>query len=232
MTFLALIPARGGSKRISQKNIKSFAGKPIIGWTIEKAIKTNLFKKILVSTDDQKIAKVSESFGADVAYPRPNHISNDQSSVLEVVRYSIEELEKSGEFYDYIVLLYATAPLMDEKDLIKATEDIKNSDFIVSVNEYPYPVQRALKLKKNEITMVEPTNFTKRSQDLEPLFHDAAQFIIGTPQAWKTKTPLIDSITKPYIVPRYRAQDIDNENDWYEAELKFFYLSRDKNKSF
>ena len=229
MTFLALIPARGGSKRISQKNIKSFAGKPIIGWTIEKAIKTNLFKKILVSTDDKEIARVSKSFGADIAFPRPNNISNDRSTVLEVVRHSIEELEKSGEFYEHIVLLYATAPLMDEKDLIKAAENIKNTDFIVSVNEYSYPVQRALRLKKNEISMVEPTNFKKRSQDLEPLFHDAAQFIIGTPHAWKTKTPLIDGITKPYIVPRYRSQDIDSVDDWYEAELKFFYLTRDKN---
>ena len=107
MTFLALIPARGGSKRISQKNIKSFAGKPIIGWTIEKAIKTNLFKKILVSTDDKEIAKVSKSFGADIAFPRPNNISNDRSTVLEVVRHSIEELEKSGALFSALSRIHS-----------------------------------------------------------------------------------------------------------------------------
>ena len=225
MTFLALIPARGGSKRITNKNIKSFAGKPIIGWTIEKAFKTKLFKKVLVSTDDKKIAKVSKSFGAETAFPRPANISDDQSTIVEVVKYCIEELENSGERYDYVVLLYATAPLMDENDLIKASKDLGESEFIVSVNEYSYPIQRALRLEKNEIKMFEPLNFKKRSQDLEPFFHDAAQFIIGSPKMWKTKTPFIDGVTRPFIVPKYRVQDIDNEDDWYEAELKFSYLN-------
>ena len=129
MTFLALIPARGGSKRITHKNIRNFAGKPMIGWTIEKAFKTDIFNKILVSTDDKTIAEVSQNFGADVAYPRPDNISDDQSTVVEVVKYCIEELEKSGEHFDFVVLLYATAPLMDENDLLNATKDLKNMDF-------------------------------------------------------------------------------------------------------
>ena len=128
MTFLALIPARGGSKRIANKNIKSFAGKPIIGWTIEKAFKTKLFKSVIVSTDDKRIAEVSKNFGAEIAYPRPPSISDDQSTVVEVVKYCIEELENSGEHYDYVVLLYATAPLMDENDLIKASKDLGESN--------------------------------------------------------------------------------------------------------
>ena len=225
MTFLALIPARGGSKRIANKNIKSFAGKPIIGWTIEKAFKTKLFKSVIVSTDDKKIAEVSKNFGAEIAYPRPASISDDQSTVVEVVKHCIEELEKSGEHYDYVVLLYATAPLMDENDIIKATEDLCEQEFRVSVNEYSYPIQRALRLERNEIKMFEPLNFKKRSQDLEPFFHDAAQFIIGSSQMWKTKTPFVDGVTRPFIVPKYRVQDIDNEDDWYEAELKFSYLN-------
>ena len=226
MTFLALIPARGGSKRIANKNIKSFAGKPIIGWTIEKAFKTKLFKSVIVSTDDKKIAEVSKNFGAEIAYPRPASISDDQSTVVEVVKHCIEELEKSGEHYDYVVLLYATAPLMDENDIIKATEDLCEQEFRVSVNEYSYPIQRALRLERNEIKMFEPLNFKKRSQDLEPFFHDAAQFIIGSSQMWKTKTPFVDGVTRPFIVPKYRVQDIDNEDDWYEAELKFSYLNK------
>ena len=226
MTFLALIPARGGSKRIANKNIKSFAGKPIIGWTIEKAFKTKLFKSVIVSTDDKKIAEVSKNFGAEIAYPRPASISDDQSTVVEVVKHCIEELEKSGEHYDYVVLLYATAPLMDENDIIKATEDLCEQEFRVSVNEYSYPIQRALRLERNEIKMFEPLNFKKRSQDLEPFFHDAAQFIVGSSQMWKTKTPFVDGVTRPFIVPKYRVQDIDNEDDWYEAELKFSYLNK------
>ena len=226
MTFLALIPARGGSKRIANKNIKSFAGKPIIGWTIEKAFKTKLFKSVIVSTDDKRIAEVSKNFGAEIAYPRPASISDDQSTVVEVVKHCIEELEKSGEHYDYVVLLYATAPLMDENDIIKATEDLCEQEFRVSVNEYSYPIQRALRLERNEIKMFEPLNFKKRSQDLEPFFHDAAQFIIGSSQMWKTKTPFVDGVTRPFIVPKYRVQDIDNEDDWYEAELKFSYLNK------
>ena len=226
MTFLALIPARGGSKRIANKNIKSFAGKPIIGWTIEKAFKTKLFKSVIVSTDNKKIAEVSKNFGAEIAYPRPASISDDQSTVVEVVKHCIEELEKSGEYYDYVVLLYATAPLMDENDIIKATEDLCEQEFRVSVNEYSYPIQRALRLERNEIKMFEPLNFKKRSQDLEPFFHDAAQFIIGSSQMWKTKTPFVDGVTRPFIVPKYRVQDIDNEDDWYEAELKFSYLNK------
>ena len=226
MTFLALIPARGGSKRIANKNIKSFAGKPIIGWTIEKAFKTKLFKSVIVSTDDKKIAEVSKNFGAEIAYPRPASISDDQSTVVEVVKHCIEELEKSGEHYDYVVLLYATAPLMDENDIIKATEDLCEQEFRVSVNEYSYPIQRALRLERDEIKMFEPLNFKKRSQDLEPFFHDAAQFIIGSSQMWKTKTPFVDGVTRPFIVPKYRVQDIDNEDDWYEAELKFSYLNK------
>ena len=226
MTFLALIPARGGSKRIANKNIKSFAGKPIIGWTIEKAFKTKLFKSVIVSTDDKRIAEVSKNFGAEIAYPRPASISDDQSTVVEVVKHCIEELEKSGEHYDYVVLLYATAPLMDENDIIKATEDLCEQEFTVSVNEYSYPIQRALRLERNEIKMFEPLNFKKRSQDLEPFFHDAAQFIIGSSQMWKTKTPFVDGVTRPFIVPKYRVQDIDNEDDWYEAELKFSYLNK------
>ena len=161
MTFLALIPARGGSKRIANKNIKSFAGKPIIGWTIEKAFKTKLFKSVIVSTDDKKIAEVSKNFGAEIAYPRPASISDDQSTVVEVVKHCIEELEKSGEHYDYVVLLYATAPLMDENDIIKATEDLCEQEFRVSVNEYSYPIQRALRLERNEIKMFEPLNFKR-----------------------------------------------------------------------
>ena len=226
MTFLALIPARGGSKRIANKNIKSFAGKPIIGWTIEKAFRTKLFKSVIVSTDDKRIAEVSKNFGAEIAYPRPASISDDQSTVVEVVKHCIEELEKSGEHYDYVVLLYATAPLMDENDIIKATEDLCEQEFRVSVNEYSYPIQRALRLERNEIKMFEPLNFKKRSQDLEPFFHDAAQFIIGSSQMWKTKTPFVDGVTRPFIVPKYRVQDIDNEDDWYEAELKFSYLNK------
>ena len=224
MTFLALIPARGGSQRIANKNIKNFAGKPIIGWTIEKAIKTKLFKRIIVSTDDKEIAEVSKSFGADIEFPRPAHISDNKSTVVEVVKHSIHELEKSGEYYDNVVLLYATAPLMDENDLIKASKNLGPSEYIVSVNEYSYPIQRALRLEKNEIKMLEPKNFKRRSQDLEPFFHDAAQFIIGSWQIWKSKTPFVDGVTRPYIIPKYRVQDIDNEDDWYEAELKFSYL--------
>ena len=192
---------------------------------IEKAFKTDIFNKILVSTDDKTIAEVSQNFGADVAYPRPDNISDDQSTVVEVVKYCIEELEKSGEHFDFVVLLYATAPLMDENDLLNATKDLKNMDFKMAVNEYAYPIQRALRLENKEIKMLEPQNFKKRSQDLERCFHDAAQFIIGTSKAWKTKIPMVDGITKPYVIPKYRVQDIDNEDDWYEAEIKFSFLN-------
>ena len=229
MKNVAIIPARGGSKRIIGKNIRLFHNKPMISWVINIAQNSGCFEKIIVSTDCEKIAELSKSLGAEVPFLRPKNISDDYTSVIDVIRHAIEFLKSKDEFYELVTLIYPTAPLMKVSDLEKAINFIGEYDFSMSVALYPYPIHRALFLENqsNTIQMLEKSNFMKRSQDLKDCYHDAGQFIVGKTNSWLTKKPIVDGKTLPITVPRIRVQDIDDEEDWNEAELKFSLIKGD-----
>ncbi len=229
MKNVAIIPARGGSKRIVGKNIRLFHNKPIISWVINLAQESDCFEKIIISTDCRKTAELGKSLGAEVPFLRPKSISDDYTSVIEVIRHAIEFFQSKGEFYELATLIYPTSPLMNVADLKKAVEFIGEYDFSLSVALFPYPIQRALIVENqsNTVEMLEKNNFTKRSQDLKDCYHDAGQFIVGKANSWLTKKPIIDGKTLPVIIPRFRVQDIDDEEDWIEAELKFSFIKGD-----
>lgn len=218
-----IIPARSGSKRIFQKNVRDFCGKPIIGWSIELALRSPGLVKVIVSTDDQKISEISKSFGAEVPFSRPSELADDFTSVIDVVRHAIESLSFEGNEDSLVTLLYATAPLTRLADIKSALNSIDNYDFCASVAEYPYPLQRALGIAEDNVTleMLNKENFYVRSQDLTRTFYDAGQFIVGKTKSWLEKTPFISGKTFPIIIPDEFVQDIDLEDDWIKAETKF-----------
>ena len=227
MKSLAIIPARGGSKRIPRKNIRHFNGKPIIGHVIEKAIESKIFSKVIVSTDSTEVSDISMSFGAEVPFVRPKEISDDVTSVIEVIRHGIKYFENINETYENICLLYPTAPLLDVEDLIKGLALLQTSDFAVSVSEFPFPIERALVFNSEDkiIEMKDKQHFYTRSQDFPATYHDAGQFIFGNKKAWMQKIPLIDGKNSPVFIARERVQDIDNELDWDYAEKKGIILA-------
>ena len=218
---IAIIPARGGSKRIPKKNIKEFRKKPLIAYSIEVALNSKLFDKVLVSTDSDEIAKVALEFGA-VVQMRPNELSDDFTGTWDVIEYVLETLKEEGERYDYVCTIYATAPLLQEKYLKEGYEKLKNSDAIraFSVTTMPFPIQRTFKIKNGRCEMFWPENYHKRSQDLEEAYQDAGQFYwekigIKSDDVWFGK----DSI--PIILPRHLVQDIDTLEDFKRAELMY-----------
>ena len=221
---LCIIPARGGSKRIPKKNIKEFHKKPLIAYSIEVALNSKLFDKVLVSTDSDEIAKVALEFGA-VVQMRPNELSDDFTGTWDVVEYVLKTLEKEGEKYDYVCTIYATAPLLQEKYLKKGYEKLKNSDALraFSVTTMPFPIQRTFKIKNGRCEMFTPEFYSTRSQDLEEAYQDAGQFYwekrgIKSDDVWFGK----DSI--PIVLPRHLVQDIDTLEDWEMAE-KLYQLA-------
>ena len=226
MDNVALIPARGGSKRIKKKNIKLFNGKPIIGWVIEAIKASKCFSKIIVSTDCKETASVSETFGAEIPFLRPKNISDDFSGLIPVVRHAIEFFNEKKVTLKTIAMIYPTAPFLSPRDLKAGISLMHGTDFVVSVTSFNYPIQRALVLTDNDkyVTMDKKEYYQTRSQDLDTMYHDAAHFVIGKNAAWKEKVPFISGRTRPIFIPRIRVQDIDEEEDWKEAELRFNML--------
>jgi len=227
---VALIPARGGSKRIPGKNIKNFFGKPMIQWSIEACINTQLFDRIIVSTDDDEIAEVAKRCGAEIPFIRPDSIADDYSTTTAVVSHAISWLQDRGEKFDLCCCIYATAPFIEPKDIRAGYELISttDADYVFSITGFDYPIQRAVRLdSKKYISMVDASFYEKRSQDLEPFFHDAGQFYWGRAQSWLQEMPIFLSKSLPVIIPRYKVQDIDNLEDWYRAELMFKALRED-----
>ncbi|WP_323590795.1 pseudaminic acid cytidylyltransferase [Aliarcobacter butzleri] len=225
---VTIIPARGGSKRIPKKNIKLFHGKPLIAYSIEVAIKSKLFSKVIVSTDDEEIAKIARSYGAEVPFLRPKELSDDFTGTGAVINHAINFLKEQGENIDFVCTIYATAPLLQEKYLIKAYERLKDSNAknAFSCTSMPFPIQRTFKITSNErCEMFWPENFMKRSQDLEEAFQDAGQFY------WTNLNIKSDEITFgkdsiPIILPRYLVQDIDTLEDWQRAEFMYEAIKR------
>lgn len=222
MSKVAIIPARGGSKRIPHKNIKPFAGKPIIGYSIEAAKASGLFDRIIVSTDDREIAVVAESFGAEVPFIRPAELANDFEGTNTVVRHCLQWLEANDRAARYACCIYATAPFIQIEDLCRGFELLLKSgnEYAFSVTSFPYPIQRALRITlEGCIDPLWSENIMLRSQDLEEVYHDAGQFYWGRTEAFCNEVPLFSLASVPVILPRHRVQDIDTPEDWVRAEL-------------
>jgi len=224
MSRVAIIPARGGSKRIPRKNIKVFCGKPMIAWSIEAAKASGCFDKIIISTDDQDIAEVAQQWGAEVPFMRPDHLSDDYTGTLPVIRHAVEWLQSNGHAVDYACCLYATAPFVSAEDLQAGAKVIRetNASYAFSVTSYAFPIQRAIRITEGgRVSMFNPEHFQTRSQDLEEAWHDAGQFYWGTAQAWLEEQPIFSEQAVPVKLPRHRVQDIDTAEDWARAEWLF-----------
>lgn len=225
---IAVIPARGGSKRIPKKNIKDFHGKPLIAYSIEVALKSNLFDKVVVSTDDEEIAQISKKYGAEVPFLRPKELSDDFTGTGAVVNHTIDFLKEQGEDYDFVCTIYATAPFLDEKYLIEGFEKLKNSTAknAFSCTSMPFPIQRTFKITENErCEMFWPENFMKRSQDFEEAYQDAGQFY-WTSLNIKSNEIIFGKDSIPIVLPRYLVQDIDTIEDWIRAEYMYEAVKR------
>ncbi len=221
---LAIIPARGGSKRIPRKNVKLFCGKPMIAWSIDAAHASGLFDHIVVSTDDIEISEVAKAYGAEVPFMRPAALSDDHTGTSPVVAHAIEWYRAQGSMPDPVCCIYATAPFVSTADLQRGLQLLTDSgsDFAFSVTRYTFPIQRAIKLtEEGRVQMFQPAHFNTRSQDLEEAFHDAGQFYWGRAAAWIADKPVFSTIAMPVILPRHRVQDIDTPEDWERAEWMF-----------
>lgn len=225
---IAIIPARGGSKRIPRKNIRNFCGKPMIAWSIGAAQASGLFERILVSTDDAEIRDISISLGAEAPFQRPPELANDQAGTLPVVRHAVSWLLNNGSSFTHACCIYATAPFLDSEDLsrgrIMLGEDA-DLDFAFSVTRFSFPIQRALQMGSDgRLAMFQPEHELSRSQDLPEAYHDAGQFYWGTREAWLTRDLMYSAACRGVTLPAHRVQDIDTEEDWRHAELKFRML--------
>ena len=221
---LAVIPARGGSKRIPRKNIKPFAGKPMIAWSIESALASGCFDRIIVSTDDAEIADVARDYGAEVPFMRPPELSDDHTGTIPVVAHAVNFMAQQFGPVQLACCLYPTAPFVLAEDLRQGLEMLQQSgaQYAFTVAHFASPIQRAFRITDhNRIEMFNPAQFNTRSQDLEEAYHDAGQFYWGRPEAWLSSTPLFSQISVPLVLPSYRVQDIDTLDDWIRAELMF-----------
>ncbi|MGK0247963.1 MAG: pseudaminic acid cytidylyltransferase [Oleispira sp.] len=224
---IAVIPARGGSKRIPFKNIKEFMGKPMIARSIEAAKRANIFDKIIVSTDDENIAKVARSMGVLVPFMRPDELSDDYAGTTEVIAHATRWAMDNGWDVEYVCCIYATAPFLSSEDLVSGAKKIEEGgwEYCFSATDFGYPVARALTIGEDDsVAMFNPENFTKRSQDLPEAYHDAGQFYWGKASAWVNELLVFSEHSSAIKIPRWRVQDIDTLDDWIRAEMMAEYL--------
>lgn len=219
---IAIIPARGGSKRIPRKNIKDFCGKPMIAWSIEAAKTSGLFDRIIVSTDDEEIAEVAKQWGAEVPFMRPDELSNDYAGTTEVIAHATQWALDQGIDVDALCCIYATAPFVRVADLKRGLEALESNDwaYAFTVTDFAAPIFRSFKQTADGgIEMFFPEHFSTRSQDLPTALHDAGQFYWGRPSAWIEGKRIFDRHSTPVVIPRWRVQDIDTQEDWVRAEI-------------
>lgn len=231
--IIAIIPARGGSKRIKNKNIKNFLSKPILYWTLKTLKKSNLFYKIIISTDNFKIKKIALKLGVDEVINRPKDLSDDITPTKPVIEHAIENIKfKGNRKVKFVCCVYPCNPFLNSSDLIKSFKILKKKsrNFVFPVTEYSHPIQRAFKLKKNKkLIFFDKRNELARTQDLTSSFHDAGQFYWGTKKNWLSKNKM-HSNSLGFTISKWRSVDIDNEDDWKKAELLFKLLTRYKKK--
>ena len=233
--IVAIIPARGGSKRIPRKNVKNFFGKPIIGWTINIVKKSKIFDKIIVSTNDKRIASIAKKYNAEVPFNRPSRLAGNKSSTSDVVIHAISWLQKKGYKPKEVCCIYPTSSLMQVNDLKDSFKDLKSGkwEYVFSATTFDYSIYRAIKNnKKKQLGMVFPKLYNNRSQDLQEAYHDAGQFYWGSVKTWLNKKKIFGKNSKMTLLPRWRVQDVDDMYDWKKAEIIFRILRKKRNTSF
>ncbi|MDC8830458.1 pseudaminic acid cytidylyltransferase [Alteromonas gilva] len=231
---IAVIPARGGSKRIKSKNIRAFAGQPLIAYSIQAAKASGIFEDILVSTDSEEIARVAKAMGATGIIERPAALADDFIGTTPVVQHAIkshQDIEDSPP--DYVCCIYATAPFITASSIVEGYSKLvaaKTMKYAFSVTTFPFPVQRAIRMSGNGVEPVDPGSMACRSQDLEECYHDAGQFYWGTPEAWLGEAGMFAPHSIPVVLPRHMVQDIDTPEDWERAELMYRAYVADSKK--
>ena len=225
---VAVIPARGGSKRIPRKNIKHFHGKPMIAYSIEAAVASGCFDKVIVSTDDTEIAEVAEQYGAEVPFLRPSDISDDYATTMDVMQHALMWCMDNGWNIDAVCCLYATAPFVTPRYLQQGLDKLNQGvfEFVFSAATFPFPIQRAIRISpEGQVTMFSPENEQVRSQDLEEAYHDAGQFYWGKAEAFLERKAIFTNHSSVVLLPRNRVQDIDTPEDWDLAEALYTALN-------
>ncbi|MBU0689927.1 MAG: pseudaminic acid cytidylyltransferase [Gammaproteobacteria bacterium] len=219
---IAVIPARGGSKRIPRKNIKEFFGKPMIAWSLEAARSSGVFDRIIVSTDDAEIAEVAKAWGAEVPFSRPDALSNDYAGTTEVIAHATQWMLSQGVSVDAVCCIYATAPFIRGEDIRLGLDALQSGDwaYAFTVTDFAAPIFRSFRqTEKGGLEMFFPEHFATRSQDLPTALHDAGQFYWGRPSAWIEGLRIFGHQSTPLFIPRWRVQDIDTQEDWVRAEI-------------
>lgn len=225
---LGIITARGGSKRIPRKNIRYFLGHPIIKYSIDAAVNSGCFDVIMVSTDDKEIAAIAEGLGAVIPFYRSEATSHDFASTADVIEEVLLEYEKGGRKFRYCCCIYPTVPFI-APDRLKQGFDVLSSsdaDAVVPIVRFSYPIQRALKIENGQLSMIWPENLNARSQDLLPAYHDVGQFYWFKTGSFMKQKRLFMDCTVPIEIPESEVQDIDNEEDWKVAEMKYRIINK------
>ncbi len=224
MNCIAIIPARGGSKRIPRKNVKPFLGKPILAYGIEAALHSELFETVMISTDDQEIGDIARLYGADFPFFRSQKNAGDTAGTVDVLLEVLDQYEQKGKTFEYGCCIYPTAPFITPEKLKAAFQWLKQGAFdsVFPVLKFSYPIQRALRIKSDErIEMMQPENLNRRSQELEPAYHDSGQFYFFKTSVLRTQGRLWTGNTGAIVLSEMEAHDIDHEEDWAVAEFKY-----------
>lgn len=223
MKAIAIITARGGSKRIPRKNVKEFLGKPILCYSIEAALGSGLFEEVMVSTDDEEIASIARAAGAKVPFMRSEKTANDYATTDDVLLEVLEEYEKRGQKFEYMACIYPTAPFVTGEKLDAAMKLIveKNGEGVMPVVSFSFPPQRGMAIRNGNLEYCYPENAAKRSQDLETMYHDCGQFYIYDVEKYLACKGDLPNGYIPLEVPELEVQDIDNVSDWILAEMKY-----------
>ena len=227
---IAIITARGGSKRIPKKNIKLFLDKPIIAYSIQAALETGIFDEVMVSTDDKEIAQIAQEYGAKVPFFRSSENANDFATTADVIMEVLEAYREEGREFEQICCIYPTAPFITSKVLCEAMEllEKEQADSVLPVVAFSFPPQRCVVIREGQVVPKWPECMPMRSQDLEPYYHDCGQFYCLNAKAFGTQKKLVMEHTRPIIMDEMNVQDIDNETDWKLAELKYRLREEEK----
>lgn len=225
---IAIIPARGGSKRIPRKNVREFCGQPLIAYSILAAKNSDLFDHIIVSTDDEQISDIAIQYGAETPFLRPPELANDHATTVPVINHAVSWVQQNMGKVDHACCIYATAPFIQAKALRKSYEMLisrKVGGYVFSATTMPFPIQRTFKVKPDGfVEMFEPHNYNTRSQDLEEAYQDAGQFYWGSAETYNSEKIFFSTDSMAYALPRHMVQDIDTLEDWRRAELMYEVL--------
>ncbi len=228
MKVLAIVTARGGSKRIPRKNIKEFCGKPIMAYSVEAAKNSGVFDTVMISTEDEEIAQIGQQYGAEVPFYRSEETASDYATTTDVLMEVLDEYDRRGQHFDIACCIYPTAPFVTAKRLLEAVNMLKesNADTVIPVVPFSYPPQRAMVIEDGMLKFKYPENLIVRSQDLEKHYHDAGQFYVFRTDAFKKNKNLLLGNILPIVLDELEVQDIDTEEDWKMAEVKFSMIKQ------